>query len=386
MAEEERERIERLERENADLRNAVALLHRVATLVRRSLELEPTCYAILTGVTAGVGLGLNRAMLFLVDEGDRGRLRGAAAVGPSDAEEADRVWRSIEADAPDLETLYQAGLTRRDELGPLDQRVRATQVDVSGDSPVARCLRQSAIVHRVGTDDLAGLLDIATCVAVPLHGQRGLVGVLYGDNRFSGRLLDEDTERVLELVAAHAGRAIESAHTFERLARQARTDALTGLGHHGAMMGAIAEQMSAARDGGGVLSLAMIDLDDFKRINDEHGHLVGDALLAGVASRLGDVLRAGASLYRYGGEEFAALLPGVGGAELRSVGERLRVALANGSFPVGEIGALAATCSVGMAQLTASHGDVNAFIAAADEALLRAKREGKNRVVVAGDG
>lgn len=382
-ADEDHKRIARLERENAELRSAVALLHRVASLVRRSLELEPTCYAILTGVTAGVGLGLNRALLFLVDDDDRRRLRGVAAVGPGDSEEADRVWRAIEADAPDLETLYESGLARRDELGPLDRRVRGTQVDVDGDSPVARCLRASATVRREGADDLDGLLHIDTCVAVPLHGQRGLVGVLYGDNRFSGRQLDADAERVLDLVADHAGRAIESAHAFERLARQARTDALTGLGHHGAMMGAIAERMARARTSGEDLSLAMIDLDDFKRINDEHGHLVGDAMLAGVAARLSEVLRSEASLFRYGGEEFAALLPGVARGELAAIGERLRLALAGRPFPVGSAGTLGATCSIGIAEMTARHAGADDLIADADAALLEAKRAGKNRVAIA---
>ena len=103
------EKVRRLEGENESLRAAILLLHRIANLVRTPVELEPTCYALLTGVTAGVGLGLNRAMLLLVDEEDRRRLKGVAAVGPADRQEADRVWRSIEAHAPDLETLHEAG-------------------------------------------------------------------------------------------------------------------------------------------------------------------------------------------------------------------------------------------------------------------------------------
>ncbi|MEO7331238.1 MAG: hypothetical protein ABI193_21865, partial [Minicystis sp.] len=95
-------RLYRLEQEVASLRGAIGLLHRISTLVGAAIEVEPTCYAILTGVTAGVGLGLNRAMLFLLDGADRLVLRGLGAIGPADAEEADRVWRSIEAESPDL--------------------------------------------------------------------------------------------------------------------------------------------------------------------------------------------------------------------------------------------------------------------------------------------
>ncbi|MCA9622419.1 MAG: sensor domain-containing diguanylate cyclase, partial [Myxococcales bacterium] len=366
---EQREELSRLTRQNARLRRSVELLHRLATLVRRSLELEPTCYAILTGVTAGVGLGLNRAMLFLVDEERRGWLRGVAAVGPEDAAEADRVWRAIEADAPDLDTLYESGLERRKAPGPLDRTVRKRRVEIDGDSPVAICLRRSALVHHQGTDDLDGLLDLKTAVAVPLWGQRSLMGVLYGDNKFSGKALDEDTERVLSLVADHAGRAIESAKQFEQVATKARTDALTGLGHHGTMMDEVAEQVARAHRDGRGLGLLMIDLDDFKRVNDTYGHRTGDALLAAAAARLEADLRADATLFRYGGEEFAALCVGVNADELFAIGERLRRSLAERRFPVGPAGALPATCSVGLALLEAGEAP-GRLIERADAALL----------------
>ena len=380
---DEAKRIAQLEGENATLRQAVALLHRVADLVRRSLELEPTCYAVLTGVTAGLGLGLNRAMLFFIDESDRSVLRGVAAVGPADAAEADRVWRSIEADAPDLETLYKTGLRQRDNPGHLDRRLRAVSVNVDGDTPVALALRRSATVHACGTDDLSGLLDLSTCVATPLRGHRSLVGVLYGDNIYSGRRLDPDAELVFSLVADHAGRAIELAHQFERVAQQARSDSLTGLGHHGAMMEAVTRHIGRARDSGAPLGVAMIDLDDFKRINDTHGHLVGDALLVAVAERLQQRLRAGAEPYRYGGEEFAVILPRTAAEELPALGERLRRVVGDQPFQVGAESSLQVTCSVGLASWTTELGGAHRLMEAADQALLRAKRGGKNRVELA---
>src|SRR4051812_48012214 len=112
--------VESLTREVEQLRAGISLLHRTANLVRTALELEPTFYSVLTAVTAGVGLGMNRAMVFLTDpKGDRSVLRGAAAVGPFDAEEADRVWKSNVADAPDLEALYEAGMNERRAPGRL---------------------------------------------------------------------------------------------------------------------------------------------------------------------------------------------------------------------------------------------------------------------------
>jgi diguanylate cyclase (GGDEF)-like protein len=372
-----------LRQENETLRRAVELLHRVANLVREALALEPTCYAILTGVTAGVGLGMNRAMLFFIDDTDRDHLVGVAAVGPRDRQEADRVWRSIAAGDFDLRTLYEHGLQQLDNPGPLDQRVRVAKVLVGGDSPIALALRRRELVHGEGSDDVDGLFDLPTCVAAPLRGKGKLVGVLYADNRFTGRRIGSEAELVFSLLADHAGRAIDGARAYDQVAAQARTDALTGLGHHGTMRQALVEALDASDDR--PLSLAMIDLDDFKQVNDRYGHLVGDALLAAVADRLRSQLRSGASVYRYGGEEFAVLLPGVVEQELPQVGERIRRALADKSFALGDERTMFVTCSVGLAHILPAHNstDADTLIDRADQALLRAKRTGKNRVEIA---
>ncbi len=370
-----------LERENAALRQAVDLLHRVSNLVRQSLELEPTCYALLTGVTAGVGLGFNRAMLFFADDRDRSALRGVAAVGPADRDEADRIWKSIESDAPDLDTLYQAGLRQRAERSALDRRVRALSVPIGGDTPIALALRRTALVQGEGTDDLGGLLHLPTAVAAPLRGAESVRGVLYADNCYTERPLDEAAELVLSLIADQAGRAIEHAHHYEELAMRARLDALTGLEHHGRMMEAVDTALGGEPDA--PFGLAMIDLDDFKRVNDGYGHLAGDALLCGLGERLRSVLRSGERPYRYGGEEFAVLLPGAHAGDLHAIGERLRRAVADSPFAIDAERRLTATCSVGVA--AREPGDSSeALIDRADQALLAAKAAGKNRVVVAG--
>lgn len=376
-------RVDALERENAELRRAISLLHRVANLVRRSLELRPTCYALLTGVTAGVGLGLNRAMLFLADPEEREVLRGIAAVGPDSAQEADRIWRSIEQEAPDLETLYQAGLhLAAGTPGALDRRVGGMRVPVGGDTAIGLALRRGRTVRAEGSDSLEGLLHIPTGLAAPLRGRESIQGVLYADNRFTGRMPDPMEEQVFAMVADHAGRAIEHARRFERVARQARTDALTGLGHHGALMGAVSSAVDRARSAGEPLGVAMIDLDDFKKVNDGYGHLAGDALLAGLAARLRAALRASDTAYRYGGEEFTVLMPVAALEQAATVAERIRAAVADRPFTAGDGLSLRATCSIGVACLVDGQ-DAQALIDAADRALLRAKERGKNRVVTA---
>jgi len=356
-------------------------MHQIADLARESLELEGVGYAVLTGVTAGVGLGLNRAMLFVTDPDDRTSLVGMAAVGPNDREEADRVWKSIERAGPDLRTLYQSGQELRSQPKPLDARVRDLRVSLAGDTPIALAFRNDAVVSGVTEADLAGLLHGPTAIAAPLRGRQNRLGVLYADNVFTGQPLDEVTQSVFGMVAGHAGRALENARSYEKVLRVSQTDALTGLGHHGALMDALGRAVDHARSNDEALSVVMLDLDDFKGINDTLGHLVGDRLLAEIAHRLRRVVR-GEAVYRYGGEEFTALLTGVDRSGAQLVAERLRRAVHDEAFAPSQGSARIVTCSLGVATLSGaeSAGDL---LARADAALLLAKREGKNRVVEA---
>lgn len=138
----------------------------------------------------------------------------------------------------------------------------------------------------------------------------------------------------------------------------------------------LAETESAAADAA-TCALLLIDIDHFKAINDQKGHLVGDRAITQVAAVLGRVLESGAALYRYGGEEFAVMLPGADAATGRELGERLRAAVEAADFA-----GLKITVSVGVAQWRARHGSAAAALDAADRALYAAKRGGRNRVEV----
>ena len=376
-----------LRREVASLRGAIDLLHRISNLVGAALEGEATCYAILTGVTAGVGLGFNRAMLFLVDVDGRHVLRGAGAIGPSDAAEAERIWRSSAAEGQDLTELYRAG-RRSSAAGArarstLDARVRATTIEVSGETPVALALRRGEPVIGEGSDDAGGLFHVPTSIAVPLRSRHAVSGVLYADNRFTARALDAASKLVFTLVGEDAGRAVESAQRYERLASEARTDALTGLGHHGALVVDAAREVAASLAATRPLGLLMIDLDGFKQINDRCGHPAGDALLVEVALRMREVIRGGEGVYRYGGDEFAVLLPGATRSASALIAGRMLRAIAGRPFVLGEGLRERITCSIGAASLPEDAGDPERLIGAADAALLRAKALGKNVVELA---
>jgi diguanylate cyclase (GGDEF)-like protein len=132
--------------------------------------------------------------------------------------------------------------------------------------------------------------------------------------------------------------------------------------------------------GGAGCALLLMDIDHFKSINDRYGHLVGDRVITQVAAALGRVLDPDALLFRYGGEEFAIILPGVGERQAELLAERLRLSVEGGDF-----GAATVTISIGAASWVPADGSLAMALDAADRALYAAKRGGRNRVVAASD-
>lgn len=136
------------------------------------------------------------------------------------------------------------------------------------------------------------------------------------------------------------------------------------------------EQVERSGGAGRACTFLLIDIDHFKVINDSHGHLVGDRVITQVAAALGRVLAADAPLYRYGGEEFAVILSGVGERESTVMAEGLRAAIAGADFQ-----GVPVTVSIGVAEWRAARGSVATAVGQADRALYEAKRAGRNRVV-----
>lgn len=164
----------------------------------------------------------------------------------------------------------------------------------------------------------------------------------------------------------------------DRFKRQALIDPLTRLWTRAAMQDLILQELARARRDGGAVSVAFIDLDDFKRVNDAHGHMVGDGVLHAAAQRLRTSLRLYDSLARWGGEEFVALLPGCDLDLGMRTGERVVGDLAKATLEVGGT-SFALTASAGVASGD-GRSDVDALIAAANAAMHRAKHAGKNGV------
>ena len=163
------------------------------------------------------------------------------------------------------------------------------------------------------------------------------------------------------------------------------TDELTGLANVRAFASILDREIERSRRYGAALALVMVDLDDFKRVNDTYGHQQGDEVLAHVAWVLRDVSRELDTVARYGGEELAVVLPQTDGEGAALLAERMRESIEALYIPqVGGSGTLSVTASFGVASLPESALDRTELIAAADAALYAAKGGGKNRVEGAG--
>ncbi|HUQ52602.1 MAG TPA: GGDEF domain-containing protein [Gammaproteobacteria bacterium] len=170
---------------------------------------------------------------------------------------------------------------------------------------------------------------------------------------------------------------VERAH--EQLRLQSNIDHLTGIFNRRYFMDRLREEIDRCQRHGTSFAVAFIDVDNFKRINDEHGHLSGDEILCQLTQICTKQVRDIDTLARIGGEEFALLLPQTTAAEAAQLVERLRASVAATRAKVGD-GWLDVTVSIGLTGSSRDRLDVNGILRRADEALYAAKRQGKNRL------
>jgi diguanylate cyclase (GGDEF)-like protein len=204
---------------------------------------------------------------------------------------------------------------------------------------------------------------------------RGLITVGRPDREF-----DDGDRDILRSLAAQATLALENVELHYQVQQQAVTDELTGLANHGRFQELLQTEIEQVRRYRHPVGLIMLDLDDFKSINDTYGHQQGDVVLKHVASALRETSRDADVPARYGGEEMAVILPHTDLDGAHSISERVRRAIEALHIPrLDGGGALRITASSGVAAST--EGDKDALIADADAALYEAKRQGKNRSV-----
>jgi two-component system, cell cycle response regulator len=221
---------------------------------------------------------------------------------------------------------------------------------------------------------------------IPLRRQEKLHGCLaFGscDERRFNRHLATDFLAHLGVMVSFA---VEHAINRARLVRSGLTDFLTGWHNRRYLQARLMEELARARRQGTSLVCLLIDLDRFKEINDEHGHLAGDLALREVALRIDGQIRSSDAAARYGGDEFVVLLPGATLEQARGLAERVRAAVAAAAVEVADGVEKKLTVSIGMGAVAPAKeqldlkGVAERLFSNADAALYRAKQGGRNRV------
>lgn len=220
---------------------------------------------------------------------------------------------------------------------------------------------------------------VRSVVALPLLGRKGTHGVIEILNPRTGQLNDY-TIAFLHILADHAAIAIENANDVARIQQLTITDDTTGLFNVRHLYDVLARELDRSLRKHLPLSLAFLDLDRFKLVNDAHGHLVGSELLARTAQRLQDLSRKHDYCFRYGGDEFVILMPETDAATTLAQASALHRELLATRFRMKSGLELKVSASVGIATAPRDGTAVHAIIGAADTRMYEVKTHGRGAV------
>jgi diguanylate cyclase (GGDEF)-like protein len=244
----------------------------------------------------------------------------------------------------------------------------------TADLPPGACAGEMSLIEDVDPSAYVIALEDSHLMVISHHL---LWQMVERSHAFSKNLLVVLSERVRsdnEFIASSLGVLRQAEHN-------AFTDPLTGLGNRRWMKDMFDRELERARRDGEPVCLMMVDIDNFKLFNDHYGHIAGDRVLLAVADALRDRLRATDLIARFGGDEFAVLLPSLDVTQARGAGERLRRRIVELSPPSLST---AITISIGVCGAAAGD-DVGSLMQRADEAMYAAKTRGRNRIEVHGE-
>jgi len=308
----------------------------------------------------------------------------AMLIGLAEAYELDAVSLVIQDVRHEVRQLLQA----EDPYAPPPHDVLFVET-LQGLAPQYNNLWQPWLGPWTGSDHsliFPGQGGLGSCALLPLRRSGELIGCLNFGSCDPARFQRSHAVDFLKHLSDIAAVCLENAVNRSRLVRSGITDVLTGLYNRRYLQHRLTDELARARRERRPLACVMLDVDLFKPINDQWGHPAGDKVLAQIAHVIREECRESDIPVRYGGEEFAVLLPGAGLDEARQVAERIRAAVEAGDFVLPGGHALRLTISAGVSCAGVSQAEEelkprgDRLIAEADVQLYRAKSAGRNRV------
>ncbi|MBF0532933.1 MAG: sensor domain-containing diguanylate cyclase, partial [Candidatus Omnitrophica bacterium] len=220
-------------------------------------------------------------------------------------------------------------------------------------------------------------------IIMPLKAKDIVNGLIIADNIFTQKNITESDLRIFMMLANQAGLAIENSQLYELVRQKSHTDALTTLWNHGYFQNKLYEEIEKARKNNSYLSLIMLDIDNFKTLNDTYGHQNGDIVLKEMARICKESSRTMDHACRYGGEEFSMILPQTTKEQAYTIAERIRQRIAEYGFTDFSLyETVKISVSIGIAAFPNDADNKQDLISQADRAMYKAKFSGKNRTFI----
>jgi len=367
------------------------VLREVSLALQSTLKLDKLMHIFLTAVTAGYGLGFNRAFIFLQEDGTQHIFAGRLAIGPLSVEEGHVIWENVAMQKLTLRDFIK--LQREAEVNDhdLNQMIRSYELTISEEHELLNYVlteKEPIIVenNEIESDSLLQSIkerfSMKQFAIIPLLTRGRVIGLMMIDNVVDQKKIEyEDLDNIMPF-ATQGAMAIENAMLYEKTESMAIEDALTKLKNKRFLDRMFPHLQESAESNKTNLTALVLDIDHFKVFNDTHGHLLGNEVLIQMGVILSGSVSEEDIVCRFGGEEFVILLPKTdldGGLE---VAEKVRQAIRNHQFkgmeakPFGRM-----TASIGVASYPESTNECNQLIHLADEAVYKAKDLGRDKVV-----
>ncbi|MBU0468963.1 MAG: sensor domain-containing diguanylate cyclase [Candidatus Omnitrophica bacterium] len=371
----------------------LAVLYEVSNAMRSSLKLNPILHTILTGVTAHSGLGFNRAILFLVNTHDR-CLEPRTAIGPESGEHAQQIWEYISESNQHIDDLIKEDKVEQNikSQSSLFDSIKDLKIPLKdNDNLLSNAYHDGSPTH-ITPDKISQYSDdiflkhfhTNELVIVPLKAKDKVNGIIIADNIYTQKVISEEDLKMFIMLANQAGLAIENSRLYEIVMHKSHTDSLTSLWNHGFFQDKLTEEIEKSKENKKPLTLLIMDLDNFKILNDSCGHQNGDIILKEVSNLLKDSSREIDYVCRYGGEEFSIILTQTNKEVGYSIAERIRQKIEQHAFPAFSLyHEQKVTVSIGLATFPDDAENNNDLISQADRAMYKAKFSGKNQTYVA---